>query len=169
MEHLTASTNETTHLAVMEDGQIMYVEKIDNRQAMQMRSRIGSRGCIHSTAVGKASMAFLPTEECEAILARLTFSPLTKNTITDSKKFRAQLKIAHELGYAVDDEENEIGIRCVGAPVFDHSGRVVGGISISGWTITVTRERVPALAADLQQACRAISKELGYFPEESDE
>lgn len=165
MEHLTATTNETTHLAVLEDDQIMYVEKIDNRQAVQMRSRVGSRGCIHSTAVGKASLAFLPKEECEAMLARLSFPPLTKNTITDLGKFRKELKLSRELGYAVDDEENEIGVRCVGAPLFDHSGRVVGAISISGWTITMTRERLPALAVDLQRACRSISKELGYFPE----
>lgn len=167
MEHLTTVSNETTHLAVLDDDQIMYIEKIDNWQAMQMRSRVGSRGRVHSTAVGKACLAFLPDDEREALLARLTLTPLTKNTLTDPDSLRAQLDAARSRGYSVDDEENEIGIRCVGAPVFDHSGHVAAAVSISGWTITMTRERLPDLAADLQQACRAISKELGYFPVES--
>jgi DNA-binding IclR family transcriptional regulator len=164
MEHLTTVANETTHLAILDKDQIMYVGKIDNRQAMQMRSRVGSRGCLHSTSVGKACLAFLPEDEREAMLALLPLPALTKNTITSLDELRHELELTQKRGYAVDDEENEIGIRCVGAPVFDHSGHIAGALSISGWTITMTPERVPDLAADLLKTCCAISKELGYFP-----
>jgi IclR family acetate operon transcriptional repressor len=162
MERLTAVSNETTHLAVLEDNQIVYIDKVDNLQAMKMRSRVGTRGFIHSTAVGKSMVAFLPKEERERILGRVTLPPLTKNTLTDPEEFTRRLEKVRARGYAVDDEENELGIRCVGAPLFDHVGRVAGAVSVSGWTITMTHERLPELAQVLQETCRAISRELGY-------
>jgi len=162
MEHLTAVSNETTHLAVLEGREIVYIDKVDNVQAVKMRSRIGTRGCIHSTAVGKSIVAFLPEAEREEILAGLDFARLTKNTIVDPARFSAHLLQVRRRGYAVDDEENELGIRCVGVPVFDHAGRVAGAVSVSGWTITMTLERLPQLASTLQEACKQISKELGF-------
>ena len=167
LERLTATTNETTHLAVLENNQIVYLEKIDNNQAMQMRSRVGSRGYPHSTAVGKALLAFLPDDMREAILPNLPLPSLTRNTITSQSELCQQLEMTCQRGYSVDDEENEIGIRCVGVPVFNHMGRVVAAVSISGWTITVTHDRVPELAALLQDICRNISHELGYQVSES--
>lgn len=164
MEHLTAVCNETTHLAVLEGREIVYIDKVDNVQAVKMRSRIGTRGYIHSTAVGKSIVAFLPEEEREEILAGLAFAPLTRNTIADAGRFFTHLSQIRRRGYAVDDEENEVGIRCVGVPVFDHAGRVAGAVSISGWTITMTPERLPQLASTLQDACQQISKELGFVP-----
>ena len=164
MEHLTAVSNETTHLAVLEGREIVYIDKVDNVQAVKMRSRIGTRGCIHSTAVGKSIVAFLPQGEREEMTAGLEFSRMTKNTIADAGRFSAHLAEIRRRGYAVDDEENEVGIRCVGVPVFDHAGRVAGAVSISGWTITMTPERLPQLASTLQDACQQISKELGYIP-----
>jgi len=162
MERLTAVSNETTHLAVLEDNQIVYIDKVDNLQAMKMRSRVGTRGFVHSTAVGKSMLAFLPDDERNQILERLTLPPLTKNTLTDREEFCKRLEKIRARGYAVDDEENEVGIRCVGAPLFDHVARVAGAVSVSGWTITMTHERLPELAPILQDTCRAISKELGY-------
>jgi IclR family acetate operon transcriptional repressor len=164
MEQLTAVTNETTHLAVVEDSQVVYIDKVDNYQAMKMRSRIGTRGCLHSTAVGKSMLAHLPQEEREAILGEMQLPSLTKNTLTEPALFRSHLEEIRKRGYAVDDEENEVGIRCIGVPLFDHAARVVGAISISGWTITMTPERLPQLAGVLQDTCQAISKELGYVP-----
>ena len=162
MEHLTAISNETTHLAVLEGHEIVYIDKVDNDQAVKMRSRIGTRGHIHSTAVGKSILAFLPEEERERILEDLDLVRLTKNTIVDPAKFAANLARIRSRGFSVDDEENEVGIRCVGVPVFNHAGRVAGAVSISGWTITMTQERMPQLASILQEACQQISKELGF-------
>jgi DNA-binding IclR family transcriptional regulator len=164
MEQLTAVTNETTHLAVIEGRQIVYIDKVDNFQAMRMRSRIGTRGCLHSTAVGKSMVAHLPQEDHDDILNGIQFPSLTKNTITDPSLFRSHLEEIRKRGYAVDDEENEVGIRCIGVPLFDHAGRLAGAVSISGWTITMTPERLPQLATVLQDTCRSISNELGYVP-----
>jgi len=162
MEQLTAVTNETTHLAVIEGSQIVYIDKVDNFQAMKMRSRIGTRGYLHSTAVGKSMLAHLPQKDRDDILNGLQFPSLTKNTITDPSLFHSQLEEVYKRGYAIDDEENEVGIRCIGVPLFDHAGKLAGAVSISGWTITMTPERLPQLATILQDTCRTISNELGY-------
>jgi IclR family acetate operon transcriptional repressor len=107
-------------------------------------------------------LAFLPEAEVEPILRRLKFPALTEHTITDMAKFREQLLKVRRQGYAVDDEENELGIRCIGSPIYDHAGRLSGALSVSGWTITMTRERMPQLAPELMQACQRISQELGF-------
>jgi DNA-binding IclR family transcriptional regulator len=131
---------------------------------MKMRSRIGTRGCLHSTAVGKSMLAHLPQEDRNDILNGMQFPSLTKNTITDASLFRSHLEEIRKRGYGVDDEENEVGIRCIGAPLFDHAARLAGAVSISGWTITMTPERLPQLATVLQDTCKSISNELGYVP-----
>ncbi len=165
LQNLTSVTNETTHLAVLEDREFVYIDKVDNTQAMRMRSRIGQRGLLHSTAAGKSMLAFLPEQQMLALIPRLKFQPLTENTITDPDKFQQHLLKVRRLGYAVDDEENEMGIRCIGSPIYDHAGRLAGALSISGWTITMTRERLPQLASELIQTCRRISNELGFAGE----
>jgi IclR family acetate operon transcriptional repressor len=107
-------------------------------------------------------LAFMPENEMLGVLKGLKFPPVTENTITDLKTFQEHLSKVRRLGYAVDDEENELGIRCIGSPIYDHSGRLAGALSISGWTITMTRDRVPQLAPDLLQTCQHISNELGF-------
>jgi DNA-binding IclR family transcriptional regulator len=165
LQHLTSVTNETTHLAVLEGTEFVYIDKVDNTQAVRMRSRVGQRGQLHCTAAGKSMLAFLPQSEVVPILKRLKFQPVTQNTITDAKKFQEHLAKVRQIGYAVDDEENEVGIRCIGSPIYDHAGRLSGALSISGWTITMTRERVPQLAPELLLTCRHISNALGFIGE----
>jgi DNA-binding IclR family transcriptional regulator len=163
LENLRATTNETTHLAILEDQQIVYIAKLDTHQPMQMRSRIGNRGYVHSTALGRAMLAHLSVAELESLLPKLELRALTQNTVTDIGAFREELKQVRERGYALDDEQNEVGIRCIAAPVFDHLGAVAGAVSLSGWTITMTLDRLIQLSADLVSACAAISSEMGYL------
>ena len=165
LQSLTSLTNETTHLAVLEDREFVYIDKVDNTQAMRMRSRLGQRGQLHCTAAGKSMLAFMAERDMQALVKRLKFQPITENTITDPAKFVEHLTKVRKLGYAVDDEENEMGIRCIGAPIYDHAGRLAGALSISGWTITMTRERIPQLAPQLVQTCQRISNELGFSEE----
>jgi IclR family acetate operon transcriptional repressor len=164
MEELTSITNETSHLAILDQHEFVYVHKVDNHQAIRMRSRVGQRGQLHCTAMGKAMLAFLPEAELNQILSSVDFQPMTPNTITSRVRFLEQVDLIRQQGYALDDEENEVGIRCIGAPVFDYACHVAGALSISGWTITVTPERVPLLADLVLQASRKISKDFGYIP-----
>ncbi len=162
LQALTSETNETTHLAILEGTEIVYIDKVDNTQAVRMRSRVGQHGHLHSTSVGKSMLAFLPDPHRESVLRHLKLQPLTEHTIVDPEILRGQLSQIRDLGYAVDDEENELGIRCIGSPVYDHAGRITGAVSISGWTITMTRERIPQLAPQILQTCQRISQELGF-------
>jgi IclR family KDG regulon transcriptional repressor len=162
MQHLTSMTNETTHLAVLEGDEFIYIDKVDNTQAVRMRSRVGQRGMLHCTAVGKSMLAHMPVDDFESLINRLKYPKLTEHTITDTILLHEQMETIRHLGYAVDDEENEVGIRCIGAPIYDHVGRLSGALSISGWTITMTRGRIPQLAPALLQTCQKISQELGY-------
>jgi len=162
LQQLTSATNETTHLAVLEGTEFAYIDKVDNAQAVRMRSRVGQRGRLYCTAVGKSILAFVPETELERLLLPIDLRPLTEHTITDPTKFREELTNIRQLGYAVDDEENEVGIRCIGSPVYDHTGRLAAALSISGWTITMTKERIPELVPLLLQTCQKISRELGF-------
>jgi DNA-binding IclR family transcriptional regulator len=166
MKSLTAITNETTHLAILEGSEFVYIGKVDNKQAVRMRSRVGQRGQLYCTAVGKAMLAFLPENDLPPHLSKIGYKKLTEKTIKDEEMLLNQLSQIRKQGWAIDDEENEIGIRCIGAPIFDHRGRMVGALSISGWTITMTHERVMQYSTELINVCQAISKELGFVKSE---
>jgi IclR family transcriptional regulator, KDG regulon repressor len=162
LETLSSATNETTHLAVLDNLQIVYIAKLDTHQPIQMRSRIGNRGYLHSTALGRAILAHLPPDERSALLPLIERPALTEHTLTELNALTEALRLVRECGYAIDNEENEIGIRCIAAPVFDHLGGVIGAVSLSGWTLTMTEERVERLAADLLKTCEDISREMGF-------
>ncbi len=164
MKRLTEETNETTHLGVLDGNEVAYIDKVDNSQAVEMRSRIGARVHIHASALGKAIVANLPERSRQLIMEHWRPVGLTKNTINDPASLRQEFEAVRSRGYAVDDEENEIGIRCIGAPIFDHTASVVGALSVSGWTITMTPERIPQVAERLRATCAAVSQELGFQP-----
>ncbi len=162
LEALASSTAETAHLAVLEDQEIVYIDKVEGRQAMQLSSRVGARGTLHSTALGKTLLAARPEEEWERYLRTRGLVARTSRTITDPERFRAELESVRSRGYAIDDIENEEGIRCVAAPVRDHTGQVTAAVSLAGWTKSMTRRRVTSLARELLDAVAATSAKLGF-------
>lgn len=148
---------------VIRDGdEAVYIDKVEGNRTIRMYSQIGRQVALHSTAVGKAILAFLPPEEVEKIIASRGLPRFTPRTISTMAALQAELAGVKERGYAIDDGENEEGIRCVGAPVFDYQGRVVAAISISGPVLNVTPERVPVLGRLVRQAGEEISRRLGY-------
>lgn len=158
---LAEEVNETVHLVVPEGDRAIYVDKIDSKRTIRMYSQIGRRAPYHASAVGKAILAFLPQEEVERIISK-GLEKYTKNTITDPEKLKKHLEMIRQKGYAVDDEENEVGIRCVGAPVFDHTGMVIAAISISGPIVTVTKEKIAELSEKVMESARRISEKMGW-------
>nr|PZN03656.1 MAG: IclR family transcriptional regulator [Bacillota bacterium] len=166
LDALAKEVNETVHLVVPEGDKAIYVDKIDSRRTIRMYSQIGRRAPYHASAVGKAILAFLPKEEAETIISK-GLERYTKNTITDPEKLRNHLEMIRRKGYAIDEEENEVGIRCIGAPVFDHTGRVVAAVSISGSILTVTRDKIPELSKKVVDSARRISEKLGWTGEKA--
>jgi DNA-binding IclR family transcriptional regulator len=160
LHRLAEESGETVHLVTFDPPEIVYIDKVESPRAVRMHSRIGGRLPAYCTATGKVFLAHSGDEVVESVIAA-GLPARTPATITSPDRLRAELDLIRGRGYAVDDAENEQDIRCVAAPVHDHSGAVTTAVSISGPASRVTRERLPELGSLLLSATRAITKDLG--------
>jgi len=160
LEELVADSGETAHLVVFDEPYVVYVDKVDSTSAVRMHSRIGGRMPLYCTAAGKAMLAWLPGETVDRVLA-LPTPPRTERTLTSAAAVRENLAVIRERGWSMDDVENEPDIRCVGAPVFDRSGAVVGACSLSGPDQRITPSRALELGPRVRAAADAIGRRLG--------
>lgn len=164
MRELSRTSQETIHLTVLDGTEILYVAKVDGPQSVRMYSAIGTRNPLYCTAMGKAILAFLPPEKRTALLDQTTLAPRTANTITDRTALDQHLELVRSQGFAIDDVEFEEGIRCLGAPIFNHTGRVTAAISISGPAYRLSNSRLQELSGQVVETSEAISVKLGYLP-----
>lgn len=157
LERLSSIAGEAVHLVVREGTEILYVFKEDSGDnTVRMSSRVGLRSPMYCTAVGKAIMAELPEAEAEEIWNSSVITRRTGKTITTLEELRKQLSEVRKKGYAVDDEENEVGVRCVGASICDSSGKVYGAFSVSVPVSRMDDKRLKAIAGLVLQ----IKKEI---------
>ncbi len=163
LESLMESLNEVVHLVIRDENEIVYIDKVEADNTIRMASNIGRRGPLHCTSVGKAMLAYMSDEEVKSIWNNSKIEKYTPNTITDFNVLKKELEIIKEKGYSVDDEENEVGVRCIGAPIFNRFGKVEGGISISGPSIRITKGRVEDMAKEVIKYAKMVSRELGYI------
>lgn len=164
LQQLRDQWNETVNLAILDGADVVFIERMLGTKALGMRSEVGRRERAHSTALGKAILASLPLDEVRALVARHGLPAVTPKTITDPEKLFAELDKVRNQGYAVDDEENEIGGRCVAVPIFDHTGKVVAAVSISAPTARLPLSDVPQVGAMVRETAKTISRNLGYLP-----
>ena len=162
MERLSVATGETVHLGALEDGDVVYIEKVESLHPVRTASRIGAIATLHSAGVSKAILAFLPAAERETLLASHELVRRTDHTITTLDLLEADLALARERGYALDDEENEPGIHCVSAPVFSADGKVTGSISVSTPISRIDRDALRGFVPELLAATQATSRQLGW-------
>ena len=162
MKHLVDQIHITTHLAILDHGEAVYVGKVEAPGFIKMDTWIGRRMEVHSTAVGKALLAYLKSEEREAIIRQRGLKKLTPHTITSVPKLMKEFERVRQLGYAVDDEENSLGARCVGAAIFNSQGVVEASVASTGTINAVPRDDVPRLAEMVKDAARRISHQIGY-------
>jgi DNA-binding IclR family transcriptional regulator len=155
-------TEETVNLCILDAGQVLYIEKMESQRNLRMSSSVGHRFPAYCTALGKAILAELPDSEVDAILKQSGMKKKTPNTITSPAALKLELQAIRARGYAIDDEENEEGARCVGAAIRDHQGRVVGALSVSGPAFRVNRNKVPEIAGSVMAAAAELSADLGY-------
>jgi DNA-binding IclR family transcriptional regulator len=165
LQQLTDQTGETAHLAVLDDGEVLYVDKVESTRSLRMPSQVGRRLPAHCTGVGKALLAHLPTVDVSSIVARRGMAAFTKRTITDLVALQADLTEVRRRGYSIDDGEIEDGLRCIGAPVRDHSGRVVAAVSIAGPASRLPDNDIEKLGAIVLAGARALSTALGCPPQ----
>jgi IclR family transcriptional regulator, KDG regulon repressor len=164
LERLLYEVDETVHLCALDAGEVLYLDKIEPVRSVRMASRIGRRNPVHCTSVGKAILAFLPESEADDILRQHGLKRLTPKTLTTPADLKADLKLIRDRGYAIDNEENEEGVRCIGAPILDHSRRPIAAISISAPSFRLPLDKVPTVAASVCRAAVALSQESGYQP-----
>jgi DNA-binding IclR family transcriptional regulator len=163
LAELRDRTGETVHLGVLEAGQVVYVEKLESPGPLRMASMVGRIVPAHSTALGKAMLAYLPREQVERIVERHGLVRRTPNTITDPARLFQELAAIRARGYSIDNVENEEGIRCVGAAIFDHRGRVAGAVSVSGSVASISLERARReLGPLVRETAQRISQAMGW-------
>lgn len=165
LEHLTDVAGETTHLAVLSDGQVLYVDKVESSRSLRMPSQVGRRLPVHCTGIGKALIAFLPDEVLRGLVLRRGLPRFTTSTITDVVTLERELAEIRRLGYAIDHEEIEEGLVCIGAPVRDHTTHVVAAISIAGPSSRLGPASIARAARQVVEAANAISVALGCPPD----
>ena len=161
LNQLAETTGETVHLVMMDQLEIVYIDKTESEATIRMFSRIGKRAPMHCTGVGKAILAFLPEEKINEVLTERPMTKFTENTITDPTEMKKHLVEIRNRGVAFDLEEHEEGIQCAAAPLFNYHGNVVGGISVAGPMMRVDEEKLKYLAEEVERVSREISIMLG--------
>jgi IclR family acetate operon transcriptional repressor len=162
LAELAEESGETIHLAVPDGIEVVYIAKVESRHAWGMLSLIGTRLPMYCTALGKSILAFSSEGLIRKVLADPPL-PRTASTITTAAALESELALVRSRGFAIDDEENEVGICCVGAPIIDYAAQAIGAISISGPRERMDRERCVQLGPRVRDAAHQISRRRGYF------
>lgn len=167
VESLVTNTGETAHVCVMDEGHTVSVVIAESTRTVRTPATVGRRTPMHCTAVGKAILAHLPDEVRDAVLERYPLRRFTRRTLVTRSAVLGDLARVRARGYAVDDEEIEEGLRCIGAAIRNHSGKVVAAVSIAGPAFRLSRKRIPVLARVVMNAASRLSADLGYNPRRS--
>jgi len=164
LEALRDDTKETVHLAILDDMEVVYLEKLPGLYAMGiMSSRVGGRSPVHCTGLGKVFLAYLSPDELRSFFAKKGLRRYTETTITDLSELLEHLATIRNQGYAFDKGEHEFEVRCVATPIFDINGQVVAALSVSGSSIRL--DPLEKNKEIIQKACNtasSISRQLGY-------
>ena len=162
LKTLNQSLDETVHLTILDGYEVLYIECFESTKQLRTYSVIGVRAPLHCTAVGKAILAFLGRDKMGEIIKAMGLPRFTENTITAPEALEAEMARIRQVGFAVDDAEHELGVRCVGAPIRDHEGIVVASMSVSGPSQRMTPDRDAVIGGLAIETTRQVSRRLGY-------
>lgn len=152
------------HLAVLDNGRAVYVEKVEAENSfIKMDIWVGHRLPVHTTAIGKILVAPLADEEVIKILDLRGMERKTRRSICDKKKFLHELERVRKSGFAVDDEENSLSVRCVAAPIYNAGGETVAALGTSTTILQLDKAHLPKVAELVKEAARKVSEQLGFF------
>lgn len=161
MQELMEKTGETANLGLAEDDCVVFVSQVETHQAIRAFFRPGTRTAFHASGIGKAVLSHLDPERVATIIARSDLEDYTERTLATLPELLKNLDDARARGWAVDDEERNIGMRCVAAAVFNEYGEPVGGVSVSGPTVRVTSERLSQIGPIVRDAAAEITAMIG--------
>jgi len=162
MRELRDLSGESVHLGVFDGTEVVYIDRVESQAVMRVVLAIGQREPLHCTASGKVLLAYRPPDELRSFLDAQGLPGFTRNTITDKDVLAQHLDLVRQRGYAVDDEEHTLAVRCFAFPVRDRTGDVIAAISIAGPAFRFTADMVERLTDDFLAIAGQISARLGY-------
>jgi len=155
------------HLAVLDNGRAVYIEKVENEKSfIKMDIWVGHRLPVHTTAIGKVLVAHLPDKEIVEILEMRGMEKKTRRSITSKQKFLQEMKKVRQYGFAIDNEENSDGVRCIAAPIFNASGKVIAALGTSSTILHIDENQLPKIIELVRKAAAAVSRQLGFHGKE---
>jgi IclR family KDG regulon transcriptional repressor len=162
LSRLKQELSETINIGILSGKDVVYLETYSPDTSMSFYAPPGTRMPSYCTAMGKLLLSHLPPDAFDDLLSSITFSACTPNTITSHSDLKTELQQIRHRGYALDNEEYALGVRCVAAPIRDHRGTVIAGVSVTVLAERLNTESVERIATQLVQACDRISEALGY-------
>ncbi len=160
IESLVAACKETVNLGILDAGEVVVIHTLESPQAVRMSSKVGNRRHLHSTAIGKVLLAGLPDRDVLRLIKLKGLPRLTATTLVTKTSVMAEIQRVREQGFSLDNQENEMEGRCIGAPMYSADRRVVAALSISGPVFRMNLARAHSLVGRLQESCAAISRAI---------
>ncbi|PLX90149.1 MAG: IclR family transcriptional regulator [Desulfuromonas sp.] len=163
LDQVVGKCNETSYVAIFKEGYVVYLDVVETDMTVRVVSRVGSRLPAYCTAAGKVHLAFMSEDEINELLPSNQLQGYTTTTIASREALMKELSKVAEQGYAIDDEELDLGVRCIAAPIRDYTRRIVGALSISGPSMRITNDRIETeLVPLVMEATTELSTRLGY-------
>ncbi len=162
IEEAHRASGETVHLAILDEGEVVYIDKIESTRGVRMYSMVGRRAPAHCTGLGKALLAALPGAVLDQVMQRRGLRAYTARTLTSAEAVRNHLAIVRQRGYAIDTGEHEELVRCAAAPIFDHTSHVVAAVSVAAVGVDVESLRFKEYVVLVRKCARSISEALGH-------
>ena len=160
LQDLAEATGESVHVGVLHGAEAVCVQAVEGTRLVRMRAFVGKRTPAHASALGKILLAHIPPSEVNTLLARHALTRFTRRTLTDPAALRAALRRIRTRGWALDDEEMESGLRCLGVPLADQTGRIIAAIALSAPAHRMNRERIAVLIPQLQDTAARVARTL---------
>lgn len=162
LEKLSKTFNMTVHMGIYRDWEMVYIDKVDSPNTRIVYSQVGKRAPMYCTGIGKAVLAHMSMADIQYILKTQPLEALTEHTLTEPEKIFKELESIREQGYAVDNEEVELGLKCVAVPVYDYRQKPIAAVSISSAAAYLKEDKILEAAGALQKTAKEISKKMGY-------
>ena len=166
MRRLMEQSGETVNLAIADRNEVIYLAQVETQKMMRAIAGPGGRAAIHCSGVGKALLAHVDSDSREKTLSQIQFHRESPSTLVTAQDLRRDLEKTLQRGFAIDNEENAVGLRCVAAVVFDEHGGPLAALSVSGPTARLTDQRIPNLGQAVARIAAEVTSELGGRPPE---
>lgn len=161
LRSLMASTGETANLGIERNGEVLFVSQVETHSNIRAFFPPGSVSEMHASGIGKALLAFMPTDRRNQVLQGRTLTAYTTHSLTEKSILEQDLETSRARGFAVDRDEKSLGMRCIAAPVYDANGEAVAGISVSGPTSRISDDDIARLGDQVAKAARDLSAAMG--------